>query len=94
MVGRQQDVSIGAWLSLQLAQLPPPLPTHSLPPMLTLCRRFPNLARMARQYLGCPASSATVERLFSVVGIAFSDKRKSAKASTLEAIAFTKLNLP
>ena len=40
------------------------------------------------------ASSATVERLFSVVGIAFSDKRKTAKASTLEAIAFTKLNLP
>ena len=33
---------------------------------------------MARQYLGCPASSATIERLFSVVGIAFSDKRKSA----------------
>ena len=49
---------------------------------------------MARQYLGCPASSATVERLFSVVGIAFSDKRKSAKASTLEATTFTKLNLP
>ena len=49
---------------------------------------------MARQYLGCPASSATVKRLFSVAGIAFSDKRKSAKASTLEATTFTKLNLP
>ena len=56
-------------------------------------KRFPNLARMARQYLGCPASSATVERLFSVVGIAFSDLRKSAKSSTLESIAFAKLNL-
>eukprot|EP00967_Tisochrysis_lutea_P126396 scaffold213607_cov40-Tisochrysis_lutea.AAC.1 len=34
---------------------------------------------MARQYLGCPASSsATVERLFSVVGFAFS--RNSARA--------------
>ena len=64
-----------------------------LPPF-TLQALFPNLARMARRYLGCPASSATVERLFSVVGIAFSDKRKTAKASTLEAIAFTKLNLP
>ena len=34
---------------------------------------FPNLAVMARQYLGCPATSATVERLFSAVGLAFSD---------------------
>ena len=32
---------------------------------------FPNVAVMARQYLGCPASSAAVERLFSQVGIAF-----------------------
>ena len=29
---------------------------------------------MARQYLGCPASSASVQRLFSKVGIAFSAK--------------------
>ena len=56
-------------------------------------KRFPNLARMARQYLGCPASSATVERLFSIVGIAFSDKRMRSTASTLESIAFTKVNL-
>ena len=38
-------------------------------------KKFPNLSVMARQYLGCPASSATVERLFSQVGIAFSDLR-------------------
>ena len=31
---------------------------------------------MARQYLGVPATSATVERLFSVVGFAFADRRK------------------
>ena len=43
---------------------------------------FPNVAVMARQYLGCPASSAAVERLFSQVGIAFSAKRKSAGADT------------
>ena len=43
---------------------------------------FPNLAVMARQYLGCPASSAAVERLFSQVGIAFSAKRKSAESAT------------
>ena len=28
-------------------------------------KQFPNLEVMARQYLGCPASSASVERLFS-----------------------------
>ena len=32
--------------------------------------KFPNLEVMARQYLGVPASSASVERLFLAVGIA------------------------
>ena len=50
---------------------------------------------MARQYLGCPATSATVERLFSKVGIVFADKRtKSAEAETLQDITFAQLNLP
>ena len=41
--------------------------------------QYPNLEVMARQYLGCPASSASVERLFiSQVGIAFSKLRKSS----------------
>lgn len=55
---------------------------------------FPNVAVMARQYLGCPASSAAVERLFYQVAIAFSAKRKSAGADTLESIMFAKANLP
>ena len=57
-------------------------------------KKFPNLSVMARQYLGCPASSATVERLFSQVGIAFSDRRKNATADTIADIIFTKLNVP
>ena len=56
--------------------------------------QFPNVAVMARQYLGCPASSAAVERLFSQVGIAFAAKRKSASAATLEDIMFSRINLP
>ena len=56
--------------------------------------QFPNLEVMARQYLGCPATSATVERLFSKVGVAFSDKRKSSEAKTLANIAFAQANLP
>jgi hypothetical protein len=54
---------------------------------------FPNLAVMARQYLGCPSTSATVERLFSAVGIAFSKKRRSSEAETLADIAFAKMNV-
>ena len=57
-------------------------------------KEFPNVAVMARQYLGCPASSAAVERLFSQVGIAFAAKRKSASAATLEDIMFSRINLP
>ena len=56
-------------------------------------KKFPNLSVMARQYLSCPASSASVERLFSLVGICFSDKRKSATADTLSDLVFTKLNV-
>ena len=57
-------------------------------------KKFPNLEVMARQYLGCPASSATVERLFSAVGIAFSAKRRCSDPSTIECIMFAKANLP
>ena len=56
-------------------------------------KKFPNLSVMARQYLGCPATSASVERLFSTVGICFSDKRKSSHADTLSDLVFTKLNV-
>ena len=54
---------------------------------------FPNLAVMARQYLGCPATSATVERLFSAVGIFFSKKRRNTKAETLQNLTFAKMNV-
>ena len=55
--------------------------------------KYPNVAVMARQYLGCPASSATVERLFSKVGIAFSAKRKNAEPETLQGIIFANANI-
>ena len=48
-------------------------------------QQFPNLEVMARQYLGCPATLATVERLFSKVGLAFSKLRKNSEAETLKA---------
>ena len=68
--------------------------TSQLPAPANHVKDLPNLARMARQYLGVPATSATVERLFSVVGFAFADRRKSQSAETLANLAFAKLNLP
>jgi len=56
-------------------------------------KKFPNLSVMARQYLGCPATSATVERLFSQVGISFSPKRQRAQVATVADIIFTKINV-
>ena len=46
--------------------------------------RFPHLALMARQYLGCPASTASAERVFSLAGRLFSDLRQSMNDGTLE----------
>ena len=48
---------------------------------------------MARQFLGCPATSATVERLFSVVGMSYANRRKRAHAGTVEDLVFAQLNL-
>ena len=56
--------------------------------------KFTNVAAMAHQYLGCPASSTAVERLFSYVGIAYSDKRKSAEPETIKKLMFARANLP
>ena len=57
-------------------------------------QQFLNVAVMARQYLGCPATSAAAERLFSQVGIMFSKKRQSSKAVSLAHGMFAKINLP
>ena len=58
-------------------------------------KEFPNLAVMAHQYLGCPATSASVERLFSKVGLAFTKKRKkNSESATLESLMFARANLP
>ena len=59
--------------------------------ILILVVSVPLCHRLGR--LGVAGDLAAVERLFSIVGVAFSDKRKSANASTLESIAFTKVNV-
>ena len=47
---------------------------------------LPSLSRMALQFLGVPASSAAVERLFSGVGKDFAKQRQGMSEQTLEEI--------
>ena len=51
---------------------------------------FPRLARMTRQYLAVPASSASPERLFSSVGLVKSDLWGSLLDSTLIDVMWAK----
>ena len=46
--------------------------------------QMPNVARMARQYLAMPASTAGVERVFSKVGRMHDDQKKSTCEVTLQ----------
>ena len=50
------------------------------------------LAKMAKQYLAAPASTAGVERVFSAAGRMHTDLRKSMKDSTIEHSLFASFN--
>ena len=54
--------------------------------------KWPNLAKMVKQYFAAPASSAGVERVFSAAGKMHGDLSKSAKDETLEASIFAAFN--
>jgi hypothetical protein len=51
---------------------------------------LPCLSRMARQFLGVPASSAAVERLFSGVGQDFAKQRQAMSEETLEGLTWAR----
>jgi hypothetical protein len=53
-------------------------------------QEFPRLARMTRQYLAVPASSASPKRLFSSVGLVKSDLRGSLLDTTLIDVMWAK----
>ena len=55
-------------------------------------KEYPYLAKMARQYLGCPASSASVERIFSVAGQFFDDLRRKLDDKKLEELMWAAIN--
>ena len=54
--------------------------------------KWPNLAKMVKQYFAAPASSAGVERVFSAAGKMHGDLSKSVKDSTLEHSLFAAFN--
>lgn len=54
--------------------------------------RWPALATLAKRLFSVPATSANVERMFSVSGHIFSSKRGRIKNSLFESLVFTKLN--
>ena len=53
---------------------------------------LPALAKMARQYLGRPASSVGVERMFSKAGKLYDDAKKGQNDESLEAALFAAAN--
>ena len=54
--------------------------------------RWPNLAKMVKQYFAAPASSASVERVFSAAGKMHGGLHNSAKDNTLEHSLFAAFN--
>ena len=50
--------------------------------------RFPKLAKLAKVYLGIPATSASSERIFSKAGFITAKQRNCLKAKNVEAIIF------
>ena len=67
---------------------------HGLPadPATGRPEGLPILAKMARQYLGRPASSAGVERMFSKAGRLHDDMKKGLQDDTLEHSLFAAAN--
>ena len=53
---------------------------------------FPDLARMAAQFLGCPASSASAERIFSLAGRLYDNLTCNMSDGKLEERMWAKLN--
>lgn len=45
---------------------------------------YPNIAKLAKQYLACPCSSVPSERLFSAAGNIVSKKRASLSRDTAD----------
>jgi hypothetical protein len=54
--------------------------------------QFPVLAKLAKKYLSVQASSAAVERMFSIAGHIFAPKRRKLKTTIYSHLVYVKLN--
>ena len=70
----------------------PPIPKRTRNHRTAKDPRYPHVARMARQFLGCPATSASAERVFSLAGRLYSDLRQHKNDGTLEERMWAKVN--
>ena len=77
---------------LKLVPVPKLMTTDILDWWATHEAEFPNLARMARQFLGCPATSASAERVFSWAGRLYNDLTQHMTDGTLEERMWAKVN--
>ena len=55
-------------------------------------RKFPVLAKLAREFFGVPSSSSPVERLFSIAGKVFTPDRCRLKDNRFEQLMFIRCN--
>ena len=54
--------------------------------------RWPNLSKLAMKVLGVPATSASVERMFSITGHIFQSKRRRMTDKLFSTLVYSKLN--
>ena len=71
---------LGWWMDGRSATMP----LRQIRSLAALSEGLPHLARMARQWLGCPGTSAGVERLFSKAGSMHHDLKGSMEDGSLE----------
>ena len=73
----------------------PPIRRHQDPLQWWACHEglFPQLAKLAKKYLGIPATSVPSERLFSVAGELVSSKRANLSDDKIDMILFLNKNV-
>ena len=79
-------------VDIYLAELPVSMDTDILVWWGVNEHKYPDLARMAAQFLGCPASSASAERVFSLAGRLYDDLASHMNDGTLEERMWAKIN--
>ena len=55
-------------------------------------KQFPELSVLAKKFLGVPASSAAVERMFNISGHIFTNRRRKTGVELFQNLVYLKLN--